>query len=89
MANVPAQKKVADLVNGAAVAAQAIRAQVAILKALRTIFNTVNPSVVGTPLAGNLAALSASIDALDTQANLAVWTAMIAAYVPSHQGNSL
>lgn len=89
MANVPAQKKVADLVNAAALAAQTIRAQVALLKALRTTFNTVNPSVAGTPLAGNLAALSASIDAFDTQAALAVWTTMINAYVPSHQGNSL
>lgn len=89
MANVPDTKKVADLVNSAATEALSIRASVARLKALRTAFLAANPSVVGTPLAGNLAALSASIDALDTQASLAVWTAMIAAYVPSHQGNSL
>lgn len=89
MANVPAQKKVADLVNATALSAQLIRGEVAKLKALRTLFLAANPSVVGTPLAGNLAALSASIDVLDTQASLAVWSAMIAAYVPSHQGNSL
>lgn len=89
MANVPSQKKVADLVNAAALAAQAIRAQVAVLKALRTTFNTVNPSVTGTPLQGNLTALSNSIDALDAESAKAVWTTMINAYVPSHQGNSL
>lgn len=89
MANVPAQKKVADLVNSAAVAATTIRTQVAALKTLRTLFLAANPSVTGTPLQGNLTALSNSIDALDTQASLAVWTTMINAYVPSHQGNSL
>ncbi len=89
MANVPAQKKVADLVNAAGLAATTIRAQVAILKALRTTFLAVNPSVAGTPLAGNLATLSSAIDALDTQASLAIWTTMINAIVPTHQGNSL
>lgn len=89
MANVPDTKKVADLVNAAAVAAQTIRAQVLLLKGLRTTFLAVNPNVTGTPLAGNLTALSNSIDALDTESGKAVWTAMINAYVPSHQGGSL
>lgn len=89
MANVPAQKKCADLINAGAIEIQIIRASVARLKALRALFNTTSPSTTGTALAGNTAALSNSIDALDTQAALAVWTTMINAYVPSHQGNSL
>ena len=89
MANVPDTKKVADLVNAAALAATAIRAQVAALKLLRTTYLAVNPSTVGTPLAGNLAALSNSIDALDTESAKAVWTTMIDAYEPTHKGSSL
>lgn len=89
MASVPDQKKVADLVNAAGYAAQDIRTQVALLKTLRTTYLAVNPNVAGTPLAGNLSTLSAAIDTLDTAASAAIWTTMINAIVPSHQGNSL
>lgn len=90
MANVPDTKKVADLVNSAAVEATLIRASIARLKALRTVYLAVNPSTVGTPLAGgNAAAVSTAINSLDTAAGAAIWDTMIAAYVPSHQGGSL
>lgn len=89
MANVPATKKCQDLINAGANEIQIVRAAVARLKALRTLFQTTNPSTTGTALAGNTAALSTSITALDTASSAAVWDTMIAAYVPSHQGNSL
>lgn len=89
MANVPDTKKCQDLINVAALQVQAIRAAVATLKQLRTTFLAVNPSTAGTALQGNTTAISNSINALDTQASLAVWDTMIAAYVASHQNNAL
>lgn len=89
MANVPATKKCQDLINAGAAEIQIIRASIARLKDLRTLFLAANPITTGTALAGNTTALSNSINSLDTAASAAVWDTMIAAYVPSHQGNSL
>jgi hypothetical protein len=89
MANVPAQKKCQDFINAGAVEIQLIRASVARMKAMRTLFQSVNPATTGTALNGNTAALSTALNSLDTAAGSAIWDTLIAAYVPSHQGNSL
>lgn len=86
-------KKVQTLVNIAADAAASVRAGVDQMKAARSLFQTVAPSTVGTPLAGgNAATLSAAIDRLDALINTtdaAIWTALIAAKVPTHNNEAL
>ena len=59
------------------------------LEAVRTAFLVHNPSTVGTVLQSNTAALSASINAIRTEVDKAVWDTLISGYVPSHEGNAL
>ncbi len=82
-------KKVQTMINIVAEQATIIREAVETMKATRTLFNSVAPDTTGTPLAGNETAVSNAIDALDTEANKAVWTQMIAAHIPSHRNQSL
>jgi hypothetical protein len=86
-------KKVQTIVNIAARAAEDVREAIARLEAARTLFNAVNPDRTGTPLAGgNAAALSGAIDRLGTLVNdtdAAIWSALIAAKVPTHRGEAL
>jgi 1,4-dihydroxy-2-naphthoate octaprenyltransferase len=89
MAVVSDNKKCQTLINAGAIRIQTIRTLINELKAIRTLFNAANPSVVGTALQGNLTALSNSINALDTEANIAVWTTIINAYVPTHEAKAL
>ena len=83
------KKKCQTLINGCADAAIEAQAAVAKLKATRTLYQAVSPDTTGTPLDGNVVAVSNWIDALDTLASGAVPTAMIAARVPSHRGKAL
>jgi hypothetical protein len=82
-------KKVQTMINVAADQIEIIQSAIATMKTIRTAFNTQNPDVTGTALEGNKVALSNSIDALDTEANLAIWTTITTSQVPSHQGKAL
>ena len=82
-------KKCQTLINVAAEAAQAIQVASAKLQACRAAYVAVNPNPAGTPLAGNVQAVSTWIDGVAAVANAAVADAMIAAYVPTHRGAAL
>lgn len=82
-------KKVQTMINIVAEQAEIIREAVEKMKAVRTLFNSVNPDTTGTPLAGNETAVSNAIDGLDTEAIKGVWTQMIAAHIPSHRNQAL
>lgn len=77
------------LINAAGNAALAIQAQVNILKALRTAFNTLSIDPTGTELAGQVTNVSNWIDALDTEANGAVATGMVNAMKPTHRQDTI
>jgi uncharacterized protein HemX len=85
-------KKVQTLINAAGYEALAIRAAITRLKAVRALYNTAAPDATGTPLEGNLAAVSNAIDSIDVLMNTTdsvVWDGMVAAIVPSHRGEAL
>ena len=82
-------KKVQTMINIVGQQAVIIRNAVTAMEAVRTTFNSVNPDTTGTPLDGQTAAVSAAINAMRTEADKAVWTAMIAAIVPSHRNEAL
>jgi hypothetical protein len=89
MAFVTDNKKCQTFINAAAREALVIRAAVARLKAIRTTFQTVNPSTVGTALQGNTTQLNNSLNAIDTEISKAVWDTLISAVVTSHEGKAL
>jgi len=89
MANVPDSKKCQTFVNVIADTVAAMRAQLAILTALRAKFLALNPTVAGTPLAGRVAGLNSAYGALVTALADANFDAMIAARVPSHHNVAL
>jgi len=82
-------KKCQTLINKAAEAAEQIQQAVAMLKTLRTKFQQHNPDTTGTPLEGNVAAISNWIDDVDNISTNIVATQMIEAKVLTHQGNAL
>ena len=82
-------KKVQTMVNIVGLKAEQIRLAVTQMKAVRTAFNAANPDVSGTPLEGNLAAISNAIDALDSEIYGVVWDGLIDAIVDSHRGEAL
>jgi hypothetical protein len=83
------QKKVQTMVNIAADQIIIVRSAIDTLKTIRTAFNNHNPNTTGTPLAGKKTALSLSIDTLDLEARLAIWSDMISSKVETHQGKAL
>jgi len=82
-------KKVQTLINVVGQQILQIRAAVQTIQDMKALYQTVNPSVVGTPLEGNLAAVNTRIAALQTEVDNAVWNGMVAAIVPSHRNNAL
>jgi len=86
---VAAAKQVQSLVNIVALDAKEIKAISARLTALRTLYQAASPNVTGTPLQGNLTALNAWIDSVNTAAAAVVTQTMIDAYVPTHKGDAL
>jgi hypothetical protein len=82
-------KKVQTLINRVADEMIAVRAAVARIQATKALYQTASPSVVGTPLDGNVTALNNALTALQTEVDKAVWTGLIAARVPSHEGKAL
>lgn len=89
MANVPDSKKVQTMINIMANAAQSCRDARDKMLAVRTKFQAINPDITGTPLEGNVAALNSALNALDAELNKAIWTGLIGAKVPSHEGKAL
>ena len=83
------RKKVQTLINVAGQQALLIRKAVDALKTARTAFLLQNPDITGTPLAGNLAAIAASLSAVDTEIAKPIWSTLIAAIVPTHQNKAL
>ena len=82
-------KKVQTMVNVAGQQLEIIRGAVTTIETVKTTFQTVNPSVIGTPLEGNVTALNAALLALRTEVDKAVWAGLIAAIVPSHRNKAL
>ena len=82
-------KKVQTMVNIVAEESQKCRAARDKILAVRAAFQAINPSVAGTPLQGNLAAVNSFIDDLDALLNRAVVDGIIDAYVPSHRGKAI
>ena len=82
-------KKVQTMINVLAASVEEVRDAVARMKAVRVKFQTHNPSVVGTPLEGNVAAVNSALNALDAEVSKALWTQLIAAKVPSHRNRAL
>lgn len=77
------------MINEAAIQMSIIRDALTQIESVRTTFLQHNPSTVGTVLQGNTAALSASINAIRAQVDLAVWNTLIGGYVPTHEGKAL
>lgn len=82
-------KKVQTLINRCANDMQVVRDAVARIADTRQRFIDSGAGVAGTPLAGNVTALTTAFTALQTEAGRAIWTQLIAAKVPSHEGNAL
>lgn len=82
-------KKAQTLINAAAEEAQRIKDAATRLEGLRTLYQTQGVNPAGTPLEGNVTAVSTWIDNVRTVADAAVADAMIAAIVLSHRGEAL
>ncbi|KKK92621.1 hypothetical protein LCGC14_2701100 [marine sediment metagenome] len=83
------KKKVQTMVNISAEEILKIRKALERIKQVRAAFQTHNPVVTGTALENRVAALNASLNALDIQANLAVWNDIVGGVVPSHRNKAL
>ena len=82
-------KKSQTLINAAGQELLTMRAAMIRLKDVRTLFQLVNPDVIGTSLEGNLSLVNTAIDDLDVELAKAVWSSMIAAVVPTHNNKAL
>lgn len=83
-------KKVATYINRLGEEAQIIRDAIARIEIIQAKFDTANPSLTDTGLtAGNITTIKNATAAMKTEANRAVWTALINARVDSHQGKVL
>lgn len=87
------KKKVQTMINKTAQDIVIIRAAIERMKAVRTIFQSINPSVTGTPIQGQVSAINTALNALDTTVNsgstAATWDLLIAAHIDSHTGEAL
>lgn len=83
------KKKVQTLINAIANNIETMRDAMQNIKDIRSLYNTANPDVTGTPLEGNLATINNAINSLDTELQGVVWNAVINAKVPSHRGETL
>jgi hypothetical protein len=83
------KKKCQSLINEIGLKVQQLQVFVARLKVLRTAYQDQSVDPTGTPLEGNVTAVSTWIDDLETLATSAIATGMVAAIVPSHRGTAL
>jgi len=82
-------KKAYALINAMAQEAARIKLAATRLKAIRTLYQDQSVDPTGTPLDGNVTAVSGWIDDVDDVATATVANAMIAAEVPSHGTHAL
>jgi len=82
-------KQCQTLINAAAEEVQRIQESATRLEGLRALYQTAGVDPTGTPLAGNVAAVSAWIDSIRAVADSPVATGLISAYVPTHRGEAL
>lgn len=82
-------KKVQTIINVCGEQMQIIRDALAVMQAMKTLFQSANPSVTGTPLQGNVAALGTALTDLQAEADKAIWTGLINAVVRSHRNQAL
>lgn len=82
-------KQVQTMVNIAGQQIQVVRAAVQTIKDVRSAYQALNPDTTGTPIEGNVAALSQALNALDAAASDAVWEVLIAGIVKSHRNKAL
>lgn len=82
-------KEVQTMINRTGQSMLIIREEVSKIQAIKSLFQTANPSVTGTPLDGNVTALNNALTALQTEVDKAIWTGVINAIVPSHRGEAL
>lgn len=87
--NVPDSKKVQSAINAVGKNVQNMRAEMADIDAVIAKFTAANPSVAGTPLAGNVSTLNTALTNLRNVLNSAVFTGLIAAISTTHQGKAL
>ena len=78
-------KRCQTLINKAAQAARALQLSAADLMTVRQRFLDANPDTTGTPLQGNLSAVSTWITNVNDVATSAVANQMIAAERPNHR----
>ena len=83
-------KKVQTMVNVAAEQLEIIRSALDALQAVKTAYQTENPSVAGTVLAGgNAALMNTALGTLQTAADDAIWDTLIESKVPTHKNKAL
>ena len=83
------KKKAQTLINLCADEAERLQLSATRLQAYRAAYQGQRVDPVGTPLDGNVTAVSAWIDDIAAVAGSAVSTAMLAARVPTHRNNAL
>ncbi len=83
------KKKVQTLINRVGNDLADMRARMASINATKALYTAASPDITGTPLEGNLAAVNNALTSLETSLNLAAFTAMINAVVPSHREEAL
>lgn len=81
--------KVASAVNHLGWAILEARAAVDRMQVIQAKFVAANPSVIGTPLEGQTAAVASNIVSLRNEVDKPFWDAVIVAIVPSHRGEAL
>ena len=79
------KKKITTIIGVAAEEAQKLKASADRLEKLRAFWSQHNPDPSGTPLEGNVQALSAWVDAVRAVADNAVANALVTHAVPSHR----
>jgi len=82
-------KKVQTAINRVGQAIEKCRAEVAKMEAIKALYVAASPDPIGTPLEGNVTAMSNAITSLRTEVDKPIWDALIAAILPSHRGEAL
>lgn len=83
------KKKCSTLINLCAASAEQIKAAATQLETYRAAYQTQSVDPAGTPLEGNVSAVSNWIDNVRAVADAAVADQMIVAAVPTHRNNAL
>lgn len=82
-------KKVQTIINRAGQNIQNMRNDMQDIKLVRDLYIAASVDPTGTILDGNVTSLNNQINALDAELSSAVFDALIAAIVPTHDGDAL